>query len=360
MRLESFYIETYRGIKDIELEEFTDINIFVGKNNSGKTSLLEAIVLSGLHDDNVQQLINTLVSRYQKMNIDRIGAMFDINEEHKRIYLESCIYDENADEYVQANTDIVSVRRAESEQQANEVRDIQRLVLRLEYNTYCEKTGKKQTAVHRVDFTQEKAVLGIRGGRRKNSDALLPIPCQFVAFSRFDGTDFLLKALDEILEQGKRAELIEALQIFDENIQNFEVIGEERDIKIIREGDHAPLSVYDYGNGMYKAFYIASAALLSENGLLLVDEIEAGIHREALEEFIKYLQELCKRKKIQLFVTTHSLETVDLFLQFYQQGEDVNELTVYNICNTKEQTKARRYSGEKLKNLRTEIGLDVR
>lgn len=39
-------------------------------------------------------------------------------------------------------------------------------------------------------------------------------------------------------------------------------------------------------------------------------------------------------------------------------GEDVNELTVYNICNTKEQTKARRYSGEKLKSLRTEIGLE--
>lgn len=359
MKLDSFYVETYRGLKEVSLDKFTDINVFVGKNNSGKTSLLEAMVLSGLFD-NAEQMIITLASRYQKVSIDRVNTMFDINGEKKRIGLKHCLYDEGAKEHMQIDTEIVSAERAESTQQGDGIKELRRLALRLEYNTCCSETGKKQTAVFRIDFLQEGAMLTIRSGKRRNSDMLTRIPCQFVAFSRFDGTDFLLKALDEILEQGKRADLVEALQIFDESIQNFEIIGEERDIKIIRDGDNAPLSVYDYGNGMYKAFYIASAALLSENGILLVDEIEAGIHREALEKFVRYLGQLCQKKKIQMFVTTHSLETLDLFLQSCQQADRVNDLTVYNIRNTKEKTNARRYSGSKLKDLRTDIGLDVR
>lgn len=359
MKLDSFYVETYRGLKEVQLEKFTDINVFVGKNNSGKTSLLEAMVLSGLFD-NAQQMITTLVSRYQKVSIDRVSTMFDINDEQKKIGLKHCLYDENTKEHVQIETDIVSAEKTESTQQEDGIKELRRLVLRLEYNTCCSETKKKQKAVFRIDFWQEGSALTIRSGRRKSSDMLTSIPCQFVAFSRFDGTDYLLKALDEILEQGKRADLVEALQIFDESIQNFEIIGEERDIKIIRDGDISPLSVYDYGNGMYKAFYIASAALLSENGILLIDEIEAGIHREALEKFVRYLGQLCQKKKIQMFVTTHSLETLDLLLQSGQQADRVNDLTVYNIQNTKEKTKVRRYSGQKLKDLRTEIGLDVR
>lgn len=45
-----------------------------------------------------------------------------------------------------------------------------------------------------------------------------------------------------------------------------------------------PLTLYDYGNGMYKAFYIAVAALLAKDGILLVDEVETGIHNKALDK----------------------------------------------------------------------------
>ncbi len=40
-------IETYRGIKDLCIKDLGDINILVGDNNSGKTSVLEAIQLLG-------------------------------------------------------------------------------------------------------------------------------------------------------------------------------------------------------------------------------------------------------------------------------------------------------------------------
>lgn len=359
MRLDSFYVESYRGIRDINLEGFTNTNIFVGKNNSGKTSLLEAMILSGLFDD-AQLLVRTLISRYQKVSIDQIESMFDVREAKKRIHMGHTVLNDQSGERIEIETNIVSGEMEGIIQEERKTSEMRRLMLRFEYEAQERDLSDKKRAVYRIDFTQQSGSVGVGTRRLKRSDAIEKIPCQFISFSRFDGTNFLIMALDEILEQEKRNELVEVLQIFDKRVRGFEVVGEDRNIKIFRDGEEAPLSLYDYGNGMYKAFYIASAALLSENGILLIDEIEAGIHHEALGKFVEYLQQVCKKKNIQMFITTHSLETLDLFLQYHEESAGLDGLTVFNIRNTEEQTLARKYSGERLLDLRNGMGLDIR
>jgi len=45
-KLEWIQIENFRGIKKAKLQEFGDINVFIGKNNTGKSTVLEAIYLN--------------------------------------------------------------------------------------------------------------------------------------------------------------------------------------------------------------------------------------------------------------------------------------------------------------------------
>lgn len=40
-------IKAYRGLKNITLQNLSRVNILVGENNTGKTSILEAILFSG-------------------------------------------------------------------------------------------------------------------------------------------------------------------------------------------------------------------------------------------------------------------------------------------------------------------------
>ena len=49
--LNEFTIEAYRGLKNLELKDLKKVNIFVGPNNCGKTSILESIILSRLLDN---------------------------------------------------------------------------------------------------------------------------------------------------------------------------------------------------------------------------------------------------------------------------------------------------------------------
>ena len=44
--LESLEIENFRGIKKLKIDNFKNINFFIGKANTSKTSLLEAIYIS--------------------------------------------------------------------------------------------------------------------------------------------------------------------------------------------------------------------------------------------------------------------------------------------------------------------------
>ena len=66
MSLSSITIETFRGIKDATFDNIKRVNYVVGKNNSGKTSVLEAVVAGGCYS-NIDLLIDTIFSRSQKI-----------------------------------------------------------------------------------------------------------------------------------------------------------------------------------------------------------------------------------------------------------------------------------------------------
>lgn len=350
--LSSFYIGAYRGLKDVEFHDFSDVNIFVGKNNAGKTSVLEAMILSGLFDDG-KLLIQTIVSRYQQISMDFIKTMFP-GEEDPLI----CLKRKMKEQQQVVHTHVTYEEEEKTILKDASVEEERRLYLKFNYNLEDIKEKDAHVANYAVRFTQHGSAMSVDLGKSPESEVNAKIPCEFISFSRFDRTNYLINALDSILEQDKRAALIQVLQIFDPDVKNFEVIGKERNIKIFTKDRERPLSLYDYGNGMYKAFYIASAALLSENGILLIDEIEAGIHKEALRKFIDYLLKICSEKNIQLFITTHSLETIDVLLECRE--EELGRIAAYNMRKTEDKTIVRRFGGKRLLELRQEMGLDIR
>ena len=46
MKIENIKIKNFKNLKSININNIGDINIIVGRNNTGKTSLLQAIMLA--------------------------------------------------------------------------------------------------------------------------------------------------------------------------------------------------------------------------------------------------------------------------------------------------------------------------
>lgn len=108
---------------------------------------------------------------------------------------------------------------------------------------------------------------------------------------------------------------------------------------------------------MRRVFTLATAIPLVKNGLLLVDELETAIHTDALEKTFDWLVKSGVRHNVQLFATTHSLEAVDALLKACDESVD---LVVYRLQKGKEHTTTTRFNKELLKQLREELGLEVR
>ena len=57
-------IKNFRGIDRLVMDDFSRVNVFLGQNGSGKTSVLEAILmLAGMSNPMLPQSINILRSR---------------------------------------------------------------------------------------------------------------------------------------------------------------------------------------------------------------------------------------------------------------------------------------------------------
>lgn len=345
--LSEFEIWCYRGLKDLRLKDLKKVNVLAGPNNCGKTSILEAIILAGLFDD-LELLSDALTSRYYKFSPEFFVSMFATGGEPV-ISLKSKFGSDSRDLHTQITYEKSQIIEKDTSEGIRNV-----FQLDFEYFYSGEEAAHDYYRLRFEDFEDHYKV-GV--GRDRKNKLEIQVPCKYISSSRFDRTERFLKDVDTVLNQNLRQELIEILQIFDERITNFEIVGSKRVIKLFKEGKE-PLTLYDYGNGMYKAFYIAVAALLARNGILLVDEVEAGIHNKALEYFIRKLLFVCEKNNVQLFLTTHSLETIDVLLEDCR--DTLDDVAFYHIRNSEEQSVTKRYSGKKLLDLRTEIGFDIR
>ena len=79
------------------------------------------------------------------------------------------------------------------------------------------------------------------------------------------------------------------------------------------EGSSEPITLRSMGDGMVRLFHLALALVNSKGGMLLVDEIENGIHYSVHEDLWKLVFKTAKDLDIQVFATTHSWDCIEAF-----------------------------------------------
>ena len=66
------------------------------------------------------------------------------------------------------------------------------------------------------------------------------------------------------------------------------------------------------GDGINRILTIILAMVNCENGYLLIDEFENGLHYSVQEKLWEIIFYLAKRLNIQVFATTHSNDTIEV------------------------------------------------
>ena len=154
-------------------------------------------------------------------------------------------------------------------------------------------------------------------------------------------------------------DIIQLLQLFDPKIEDVDIFTPAPRQTYVslkhRELGHAPLNTF--GDGLRRVFTLATSILGAKNGLLLVDELETAIHTHMLEKTFDWLVKSCMQNNVQLFATTHSLETVDAILG---ASDETVDLATYRLEEGENRTAVARFNVALLKRLREVLGLEIR
>ena len=144
------------------------------------------------------------------------------------------------------------------------------------------------------------------------------LPCQYVAPGAADRTAALGPLWDRIALSDLENDVIEALKLIDDGISAVSMVGGEGTrssrTAIVRSSRLArPVPLKSFGDGLNRLFGIVLSLVNAKDGLLLIDEFENGLHHSVQEDTWKMIFRLASKLNVQVFATTHSMDAVEAF-----------------------------------------------
>ena len=270
-------ILAFRGLRDLRLEGLGTFNLFVGENNSGKTSILEAILLAFAPGDrdNWEQVF-ALRGASWDLPTRKARWLFPVSESEPSgppdtIQIESSFGD------IQES---LAIRYGEvSQEKSTQVlrrggreipEEIIKTVNRLEIEWTGGNEGTKSGTIICTDTTHS---VSRRWGWHRSSDGPLDrMPVRKLAFMAprsHHRPEAVAEAVSSCVESGTKQELLPFMQIFDSDITDLDVVVDQGHSDVlIQHRRLGSLPLHAFGDGMAKALHVAATAFDVAGGTL--------------------------------------------------------------------------------------------
>lgn len=326
--IKNINIKNFRGIDHLIIEDFSRVNVFLGQNNSGKTTMLEAIaMLMSMSNPDVPQAINAVRARKPFSNFIDVQYFFnnldvttppevkaelsDGSFRHLTLAL-SYVFDELADP------------KNEPQQQMGAVK----YVNTLEMNFEIAKGTTRQSHKSWLRVNPQGLVVN-----RKVADGYLENKRAWLTPSDLM-TSNLANDLAELFKRNRKDTILALLKLFDTRINSIEILTD--DIYVGFEGMSQMLSVSMMGDGLRRYLNIVASAANPLIDILLIDEIDNGLHYSVYKKLWQALFALAEASDKQIFVTTHSKETLLKLNEILEEHPEYqDEMALYSLEQTK-------------------------
>lgn len=384
---EQVSVEGFRGLRGLEMPEMGPINILVGGNNSGKTSVLEALAIvcnpfeplewlsmirrrdfGGLDETRLQSLRWCF---HQDGNLADPEHMFSSTCEFRssgRFPLRRLSVEYEDILGIPSEKELRRLARWQRSLREFDSKELRKgAVIRHHVETDQSPGGSERSEsstcsrIEPISFQLWEDFPVLESSKRRGNlptDTLTPYSYQLNSLQvrAHSGQIFQTRA-DPM--KGKQ-HVLDLVQAFDPGVNDIEIAsfrGSRPAIYLNHERlGPAPLSIF--GDALRRAVLLSSTLHTLRGGLLLIDEIETGIHISALARVFRWLMDAARRFDVQVVATTHSLEALDGMIN--AADERVEDLVTFHLEADDSRTHVKRIEGEVLRRLRTKRGLDVR
>lgn len=361
VHVEQFFIEAFRGIRAFEAPFLNHVNLIVGDNNCGKTSLLEALLM--------------LRSPASVANTLRVARQRDT----AYVYNKAAIYDSflallpqyNDEQFVGIHA-IYHGKPIDYRMQGVQTR----IMLDAEDIQNFSVAGRRKSQALEAAAFKGELEWGVGGEYHVE-------PVRIHEYSKISGIEVSKSQLIEMsflspIDHVKNSILnnivrnkdykdicLHVIRMFDPDIEDLLLLKNEhtnRPVEYIQHRILGNMPISTYGDGIKKVLLLANSIVSAAGGILLIDEIDTAIHAKYFDKIFQFLITACARYEVQLFITTHNIEAVDAILatQNYEEQTSKDEVCVMTLKKGERRTYTRTMSGRDVYNNREAFGFEVR
>ncbi|MDM8557238.1 AAA family ATPase [Candidatus Parabeggiatoa sp. HSG14] len=391
-QLNNLKIQNFRLLQNLEIPQLGQVNLIVGKNNAGKSTVLEALCI--YESLGSPLLLEEVLEKHDELE-DITNGEGILSVEN---FFTNRSFSQNGEEIYIGNTDQTEYVKMKQtyfmlEKSAEELEDI---ILRRRVRKELEKAALKtyegvrqSLKIITKNYQLEKPTVA----SRFDPPGILQTWLDFQSYdhddyqlaqlelqkmglkliSNYVPTDFIplskLAAIwdDIFLTHGQQ--VIEGLKLIDPKVEgltfrnvNQSGSGTERKPFVKLKGQEQLEPLRSYGDGIRRILQLFLYLVQAKGRFLLIDEFENGLHYTVQPKVWELIFKLAKDLNVQVFATTHSWDCVTAFQQVSQDSEE--EAILFRLGHSirttnKGQVIARVYDKESLQRV-TQADLEVR
>ena len=338
LHLPSLSIRRFRGITDLAIPRLAPVTLITGMNNTGKTSILEAVRL--FTEEATPEVIRELL-QFREENAEAIST--DQDSLNDAPFLVSALFHGFPRLYENPEP-IVFSRCDNSHQMQIQISwfresydaDGNTRLIRDEPLSFEEPDSvpalvvqtDSRSGIYPVDRIDRMA----SARRSSYRSDLRQMVSRFVNSSGPERTAMLGPLWDNISSTPRERDVIEALRIIDPDISDVSMVGEQsprtsRTAVVWSDKFRRRVPLRSFGEGMNRLFGIILSLVNVSGGILLVDEFDNGMHYTVQVQAWRLVFNLARELDVQVLATTHSLDCVAGFRQVAAE-EEVDGLMV--------------------------------
>jgi len=330
MKYTKLLIQNFRGIQNLEIKDFKQVNLLVGRNNCSKTSVLEALFLiSGIGNPQLPINIHFFrdLSLAKAEDFDGLFYNLDFN---RLPQIQAIVQEANEKERTLTIAPLYA-KYAKIVSSSDQLK-------KEDLSQFSEQTLNITTSISqdlegiRLEFNDDQQV-GHAEAHLKGGQLQFVFPVNYKEYIRcaFLSTKTAMSQLDQrlsqLLVQKNLAPIILVLKEIEPALSDIRMGANGMIYVDIGLDKLLPLNLM--GDGTRRLLAILSAIFDMKNGILLIDEIENGFHYSSLTTLWKAVVRAAQEFNVQIFATTHSYECIEAFAK-----SEYPEICLYRIDRT--------------------------
>lgn len=315
--LDHLVVKNYRLFKDLNIPKLGQVNLVTGKNNAGKSTLLEVIRIWASRGNS--SVVNSI--------LDKRGDWKDGDEEgtYAALFTNQDISKHNLSTDVFINDFYIGFDYDHED-------EAYALLLKKEENI---DDNRHPTGFEIVNFD----FIGFqKGDKNYPQDKAIFIPPS----ADFDNTSLW----DKIELTPREDDVKHILRVIIPDLVDLGI--SKKGAKVRLKNSETPAPLKNFGEGTNRLLMIALALVSAKDNILLIDEIDLGLHYTVHKKLWEIIFQFAKVWNIQVFATTHSKECLAAFADVANKKEYSNMGISFRLQRAKENIIAVDYTPEQL------------